>query len=338
MSLRELLKSVPEPVIIIAHRNTDFDGYASLLLIEKALTDLGKRDLILAVPEGVSRPVRDLLRRLNIPERRVIEKAEGITVRPRSCVLVDTSSLSQVGEFANIIREVENLVWIDHHSIRVSNNMQIRNMHIISDRNATSTCEIILRELPELLENMSIELTVLSIAAIFVDSRRLAKASSTTFQILSRLVKNVENMYEKIISAIFQREMPFDEKMARIKGMLRTEAYRFNNNILCVSHVSAHEASLARLLLDAGCDIAVVVSEHESEFRIIARSRLDNVSMAELCQRVASRYMGQGGGHDRAGAAAIPKSGDVRLRRLMRDVVRVLSEMLNQRLRKVRPR
>jgi nanoRNase/pAp phosphatase (c-di-AMP/oligoRNAs hydrolase) len=60
--------------------------------------------------------------------------------------------------------------------------------------------------------------------------------------------------------------------------------------------------------------------------------------MAELCQRVASKYMGQGGGHDRAGAAAIPKSQDLRLRRLMRDVVRTISEMLNQRLRKVRPR
>ncbi|NPA70280.1 MAG: hypothetical protein GXO26_05665 [Crenarchaeota archaeon] len=338
MSLRELLKNIPEPVLVIAHRNTDFDGYASILLIDKALRTLGKRSIILASPEGVSKPVRDLLEKFNIPLKTVIESPEKLNVKPLSCVIVDTSSLSQIEDFINVIRSVDSLIWIDHHSVRMSNSLQIRNIHIIADKNATSTCEIILREIPELLDDLDTELSIISLAAILVDSRRLSKASSTTFQILSKIVKNIENIYEKVVSSIFQREMPFDEKMARIKGMLRTEAYRFNNNILCISHVSAHEASLARLLLEAGCDIAIVVSEHEKEFRIIARSRIDLVSMAELCQRVASKYMGQGGGHDRAGAAAIPKSQDLRLRRLMRDVVRTISEMLNQRLRKVRPR
>ncbi len=332
------MKDIPEPVMVIAHRNTDFDGYASILLIEKALQNLNKRDIILAVPEGVSRPVKDFIKKINIVERKVIEKLDDLKKSPRSCVLLDTSSLSQIGEFASIIVKVENLIWIDHHSIRVGENLFVKNIHIISDRNATSTCEIILREIPEIIDVIDFELAALAIAAIFVDSRRLSKASSITFHILSKLVKNIEDKYEKIISAIFQREMPFDEKMARIKGMLRTEAYRFNNNIFCISHVSAHEASLARLLLDAGCDIAVVVSEHEEEFRIIARSRIDIVSMAELCQRIAERYGGQGGGHDRAGAAAIPRSPDIRLRRLMREVVRMISGMLNQRLRKVRPR
>ncbi len=338
MSLRELLKNVPEPVLVIAHRNTDFDGYASILLIDKALRILGKNNIVLASPEGVAKPVRDLLEKLNIPLRKVVESSENLDTKPSSCIIVDTSSLSQIEDFINVIRDVEFLIWVDHHSVRIGNSLQVRNLHIIADKNATSTCEIILREIPDLLDSLDRELSILSLAAILVDSRRLSKASSTTFQILSKIVKNIEDMYEKIISSIFQREMPFDEKMARIKGMLRTEAYRFNNNILCVSHVSAHEASLARLLLEAGCDIAVVVSEHEREFRIIARSRIDLVSMAELCQRIASKYMGQGGGHDRAGAAAIPKSQDLRLRRLMRDVVRTLSEMLNQRLRKVRPR
>ncbi|NPB00727.1 MAG: hypothetical protein GXO10_05070 [Crenarchaeota archaeon] len=338
MSLRELLKSIPEPILVIAHRNTDFDGYASLLLIDKALRDLNKSSIVLASPEGVSKSVRDLLEKFNIPQKNIVESPDKLHLRPTSCIIVDTSSLSQIEDFVKIVKNVEHLVWIDHHSIRVSNSLQIRNMYIIADRNATSTCEIILRELPELVDSLDVELSILSLAAILVDSRRLAKASSTTFQILSKIVKNIENIYEKIISSIFQRDMPFDEKMARIKGMLRTEAYRFNNNILCISHVSAHEASLARLLLDAGCDIAVVVSEHEKEFRIIARSRIDIISMAELCQKVASKYMGQGGGHDKAGAAAIPKTQDLRLRRLMREVLRTVSEMLNQRLRKVRAR
>ncbi len=340
MRLKELLNNSQEPTLIITHRNADLDGFVSTILIYRYLRSIGLSKIIISIPEGISKSVKDFLTKMKMKhyDEFYIDDFNKLVIRDfDTLIIVDVSSIVQIGNFTNVLNRVKRVLWIDHHSIR-SDNIGVKDLHIVADKYATSTCEIIYREIPELVDIVDRDLAILSIAAILIDSRRFSKANATTFEILSNLLKKFDIEFENIVNALFSRELPFDEKMARIKGIMRMEAYRFDNNILCISHVSAHEASLARVLLDAGCDIAVVVSEHDEEFRIIARTKLNNISMAELCRKISTVFNGQGGGHDKAGAAAIPKSQDVWMRKIMRSVVQTISEMVGIKLRKVRPR
>ncbi len=328
-------------LLILTHRNTDLDGFASVVLLYRYLVLRGlEKEAQIAIPEGPSKLTRDFLAKANINMQlpNYIEDPKSLSLPVRNVVLLDVSSIAQVGDFAHIVKDADIVIVVDHHSIhRVDTRGET---YYFVDQNATSTCEVLLLNLEEdFLTNIEPELATLAIAAILVDSKRLSRATPRTFLLLSKLLERSYMKFDQINQILFQREMPFDEKMARIKGIMRTEAYRFDSSVLCVSHVSAHEASLARLLLEAGCDIVVVVSEHDDEFRVIARTRLDNISMADLCKKIAEKFGGVGGGHAKAGAASIKQSENTRitLRRLMRESINVVSELIGRRPKKVRP-
>jgi len=325
--------------LILTHRNADLDGFASAILAYKYFRSIGK-EVVLAVPEGPSRPTIEFISKagIKLDDIHYVEDPSSLGEQVDNIVLLDVSSIAQVGTFSHLVSEALNLVVVDHHAVQ---KFDVKGtVHYFVDQDATSTCEVLLSGLEEsFLDKLEPELATLAIGAILVDSKKLSRATPRTFLILARLLERAHLRFDQINQVLFQREMPFDEKMARIKGMLRTEAYRFDNSILCVSHVSAHEASLARLLLEAGCDIVIIVSEHDDEFRIIARTKLDGVSMAELCKKLAEKYGGSGGGHVKAGAASIRQTeqNKLTLRKLMRESVNILSEIIGKRLRRVYP-
>ncbi len=331
-----------ESILILTHRNADLDGFASSVLLYYYLRFFkNKENVLLAIPEGPSRPTVEFLTKANI-KLDYVEYIENLSRLEdeliKSVILLDTSSIAQVGEFSRLVIDAECLVVIDHHAIQKFDTRGT--VYYLVDQGATSTCEVLLANIEEeFLSELRPELATLAIGAVLVDSKRLTRATPRTFLLLAKLLERAHMRFDQINQTLFQREMPFDEKMARIKGMLRTEAYRYDNSIICVSHVSAHEASLARLLLEAGCDIVIIVSEHDDEFRIIARTKLENVSMAELCRRLAERYGGSGGGHTKAGAASIKESEQVKLtiRKLMRESVNLLSEIIGKKVRRVKP-
>ncbi len=324
----------------MAHRNADFDGVASAILVKYVLSE--ENEVHIGIPEGIARPVKDFLTRLGQSSIFDLFKIyESASQLPRSyydtIVVLDTSSVSQLGDFVQLFSSCRRVIVVDHHVLHEG---FPDNSIILSDPTATSTCEVVLREYFDRIEKLPEWLVCLCLAAIIVDSRRFSRASPSTFAIVHKLVESLRVLrYENIVQALQQREMRFDEKMARIKGMLRLEAYRYNDRIVCLSRVSAHEASLARLLLEAGCDTVIIVSEHNNELRIFARTKEDNLSMAELCARVAARLGGQGGGHPKAGAAAIKvsKENKLTIRKVMRECIKEISNMLNTRLRKVKP-
>ncbi|WP_054842178.1 DHH family phosphoesterase [Vulcanisaeta distributa] len=103
-------------------------------------------------------------------------------------------------------------------------------------------------------------------------------------------------------------EVTFSERMARVKGLLRMRAYRAGEYIICLSNVNAYESSLADVLIKSGCDVALVVSEHDGEMRLFGRcSRriAERVSLAEVFNDLARYFGGEGGGHATAAALSV---------------------------------
>ncbi len=325
-------------VLVLTHRDGDFDAVGSAMLIGELIKILSNdvRDVVVAVPDDVSKPVKQFAERFKIPLSFVRELNDVAGKRFESVVLTDVSSLTQVNDFRQIVESAVSVILIDHHVVHDEVLAGDRVIKFV-DPQATSSCEIVLRELQDLVDKVPNHLVPLLVAAILVESRRLSRASPETFFILGSLVRHLSIPYDEIVRALFQREVPLDERMARVKGVLRTIAYRFDDRILCVSHVSAYEASLARALLDVGCDVVVIVSEHEDEFRVIARSRVDGVSMAELTRRISRRFGGDGGGHERAGVGVMRRSDRISLRTLMLESVRAFEEMTGIRLRRISP-
>ncbi|WP_243670684.1 DHH family phosphoesterase [Vulcanisaeta sp. JCM 16161] len=62
------------------------------------------------------------------------------------------------------------------------------------------------------------------------------------------------------------------------------------------------------MLIKSGCDVALVVSEHDGETRLFGRSSkriAERVSLAEVFNDLARYFNGEGGGHAMAAALSI---------------------------------
>ena len=103
--------------------------------------------------------------------------------------------------------------------------------------------------------------------------------------------------------------------------------------IVAVTHVGAYEASAARALLDLGADIAIIVSEHGSETRVVARARREveekyGVHLGrDIMEELAKRLGGGGGGHSQAAAM----STQAPLEKVLSEAIKVVEELLRKR-------
>ena len=336
-----MLEKLQGNTLIITHRNADFDAITSSLLIKHYLDKYAKCETRFAIPEGPDRPVKQFLQRLGIGIDYVEDFSKISEIEFNNLILTDVSSTIQILDFSKLIEKCDNVILIDHHVVHDKTLLQNKIVKFVNT-DVTSCTEFILYELGfEFINELPDWLTTLSIAAILTDSKKLSKANSITFQILSKLVEKSRIKYEDIVNSIFVKVLPFDEKMARIKGILRLKAYRFSNDkVFCISHVSAHEASLARTLLEVGCDIVAIVSEHDDEFRIILRCKeIENISLAEFAKEFASKFNGFGGGHRTSAALSIKKQEELKLtlKKLINICIREMERYLNTKFKRVKP-
>jgi len=287
---------------VITHRSADLDAYACGVAIKELLERLGL-SVTLVTPEGVSQPVKSFL------ARNSIKYLGNESCDPESAiaVLVDVSTLSQVNELRNFVRG-KRLVVIDHHEIH-----NIKPDLAVIDPSATSCSEIAALLFKEVGIEPSAETAKLLIGGILSDSGRLSRARDLTFEALAWLLRISRVDYQELVSSMIT-EVTFSERMARVKGLLRMRVYRVDELLVCLSNVNAYESSLADTMLRAGCDLALVASEHDEEVRMVGRSskRLQGMlSLADLFSELAQYFNGEGGGHATAAALSVRARIDV---------------------------
>jgi len=287
---------------VITHRHADLDAYACGVAVKEMLEKLGLMTNLIA-PEGTSSIVKSFLTKLSI---NYVAK-ETCDPDNELVVLVDISTYSQINEYRELIKG-RNLVVIDHHAVH-----NIEPTLAIIDTEATSCSEIVALMLRDLGLEPSREVAELLIGGILSDSNRLSRARVSTFEVLAWLLRVSNVDYQRVLGAM-STELSFSERMARVKGLLRMRAYRINELIICLSTVNAYESSLADTMLRAGCDLALVASEHDDEVRMIGRAnkKFQNIlSLAELFMELARYFNGEGGGHPTAAALSVRAKIDV---------------------------
>lgn len=284
--LRNLLRGA-ERAAVVTHRRADADALACAKILKLVLERLGVEVAAVVCPEGS--PLGGC----------VEEVPSGVDIY----VLVDVASLSQIPPICG------RCVKVDHHLV----GDELPGVVI----NRPSCTEVALMLAEEAGVDIPPEVARLAVLGIYTDTGRLKRADAETLRRLVYLMEKVGGALGDLVGAEEgQREEHVT--IALLKGMQRLELYKSSIGIICTSHVGAHEADLAALLLLAGCRVAIVASLKKDGVHLVFRSR--EVNVAEM-----AKSLGTGGGHREAAVTVLgEKTSRKELPSLLRAVVKKL--------------
>ena len=324
--LIEFVEEAGTPIVVTAHRNADPDAVGAAYVVRNVLRRRGF-DTRLLLPEGMNQVSKRITRELL-----GIEPGELEDEAPRESalvIIVDTASYEQLGRLASFAKEVTKIV-IDHHG---SNSIVADAELAIYDPGARSTCELVyllIREgLGEKLEKKELEMLL---AGIVYDTRHFLLSTPRVLRVAADMIDEGADL-GLVLKALQSPPPDISQRIARLKAAKRMHLMRAGELIVAITHVGAYEASAARALLDLGADIAIIVSEHGSETRVVARARREveekhGIHLGrDIMEELAKRLGGGGGGHSQAAAM----STHAPLERALSEAIKVVEEMLRKR-------
>ena len=324
--LVELASRAGTPIVVTAHRNADPDAYAAAYALCIALRKQGF-DARLILPEGMSQPTKRLVR--EILGKEPSEAEDEPPEESAMAVVADTASFEQLGSLADFAKKVI-LTVVDHHE---SNKLIEHATLSIYDPTARATSEIVYQLLREGLGmDLDAGVKTLLLAGIVYDTRHFILSTSRTLRIAADLIDQGASL-EKALKALQSPPMELPERIARLKAAQRMHLYRAGDYIIVVTHIGAYESSVARAILDLGADIAIIVSEHGTEVRIIGRARKGVVEELglnlgrDVMEPVGKALGGSGGGHAQAAGASARAS----LERALDTVVEILRQVISKK-------
>jgi len=296
--ISRMLASAEGTLCIAVHRNADPDAVGAALGVAEIAEHLGVRARLIA-PEGLEKAAKELLKALGT------ENPFSPPEEARGCeawVIVDTASISQLGQIADAVLGKKYIV-IDHHA----RNSLFKGEGMVNPE-AGSSSEIVAQEMEAMGLRPSRTAATMMLAGIIYDTRffRLAKPSS--FKAAAYLLESGADY--KLIQATLARgrnSVPYAEKVARLKGVSRTGVYRAGDLLIAVTCIGAYEGSVLNALIDLGADIAIGISRRKDRTRVTIRSSkkaeevLGGAPSADIASHIAAALGGSGGGH--AGAA-----------------------------------
>lgn len=205
--MRDIIKAIKKGhnFLITAHVRLDGDALGSELAFYLMLKELGKEAVIYnkdRTPE----------RYQFLPGAHVISHSLNHVEQYDTCVVLDCSDLSRVGDEAENIEKIKTIINIDHH---VSNNF-FSAMKLL-DADASSTGELVFRLMHEMGFKMSKDISTNLYAAILTDTGSFRYSSTTkdTFWAAGHLVENGANP-QGIAESVYESDSP-----SRVKLMAR---------------------------------------------------------------------------------------------------------------------
>ncbi len=305
----------------MTHRSADVDAAGAALILNYALSSYGRGSFEVCFPEGADSTSRRILTSLGfgVPASRKCA-AERV-------ILVDVSSPSQVEgvEFAECS-------LVDHHAV---NTMLDRCSPRIYDPEAGATSALLAEALMLTGFRVPEDYATLLLAGIAFDTRFLRTLNSRLLVVVEWLL-GMGADFDEVSRLLTQREVPYAERVARLKGLSRMGVYSLGEDyLMTITCVGAYESSSLRYAVEAGSDVALALAPRDEEIRVTVRvserlvRALGTPAAAELSRHLAESLGGSGGGHEAAAGAAIPRSS-------VGSLERVVSEFFSARGFKIR--
>jgi len=289
------------------------------------MLDRAPSETIIVFPEGLSRLSKKFLSCLDIDVDYLCDATNVGDID--YLVLLDTNSLSQLSEKLVEIARKTKIVIIDHHLWR--RKYPENTVIAIVDKTYLSTSSIVYDLAKKEGHKFNKNILTLLLGGILYDTKRLSLLNSKVLRLVANILD--EGGDYATASRLLRHEMDISEKIARFKASQRVKVYRIGDLLIAATRVDAFEASVARLFLEMGADVAVVVSQQKrGKVRVIARSspeffKRTKISLGSHIMPVIGEIIqGEGGGHDTAGGAQGVYDAD----RLVELVVKIIVEKI----------
>ena len=291
--------------IVVAHKNADADAVGAALGVAYILRIYGVT-ANLVFPEGPSRMGKLILDRFGVRRWSPDCNAYGSGTRPL-LVIVDTANPIQLGECSWLLKSSTRSLAVDHHS-RGTLPSIVDVLLTLPGAGSSSEIVAVLADtlsirLPENIANALY-------AGILIDTRWLRNPGLWSFHALDYLLRSGAS--PGTVASVLRetQERDTSERIAILKAMSRLRYSRACRDILiAVTHVGSFEASVARILVDAGADVAVVAKDYREgvriSIRVSQRAVKAGIEAGILAEYIASKLGGEGGGHPGAGAVTI---------------------------------
>jgi len=289
--ISDIIKAIHEgqSFLITAHVRLDGDALGSELAFYLMLRDMGKKAVVYnqdRTPE----------RYQFLPAAHHITHSLTNIEQYDTCVVLDCSDLSRVGEEADRLRKIKKLINIDHH---VSNNGFCPLKML--DAKASSTGELVFRLMQEMRIKMTRDICTNLYAAIITDTGSFRYSSTTkeTFMAAGVLVGEGANP-QRIAEGIYESDSPARLKL--LAKALSTLSLDLENKIgsMVVTQKDLQETGAAWEHTEGfvdiprtvrGIEVSVLYTQREKDhFKLSLRSKAKvNV------EKVAKKF--GGGGH-----------------------------------------
>lgn len=320
-SFARLLAWCKPGVLIVTHRSADVDAVAAALALSYALSSYGGGAPGVCAPEGVDATSKRVLAALGF------EVPTSRRCASERVVLVDASSPSQVEgvEFAECS-------LVDHHAV---NTLTSRCSLSVYDPEAGAASALLAEALMLAGFRIPKSYATLLLAGIAFDTRFLRTLNPRLLRVVEWLLEMGADFGE-VHRLLLQREVPYAERVARLKGLSRMSVYAVGEGyLMTITCVGAYESSSLRYAVEAGSDIALAVAPRDEDVRVTIRAsdrlvrELGIPVAAELSRHLAEGLGGSGGGHEAAAGAVIPRAS-------VGSLERVVAEFFSARGFKVR--
>ncbi len=312
------------------HRNADPDAVASAVGVKELINSVNPSLRVHVVaPEGINLLSKALLTKLGIEE---------VILGPKDAclcnyfVVVDTSTLSQLGDLSESVRSRQYAI-IDHHEV---NELIAEAVKALYDPYRPSASELVIRLLSFVRMRPPREVLTLLIAGILFDTKFLKLADEHTFESLIWAMK-LGGDYQKAQSILSSKEVSRAEKIAVLKGLSRSGLYTLNKEwLVAVTCVGSNESSVLKALIEAGADIALAIARRKEHNRVsvrVSKNFLKQVNpsvAAEITKYLGETLGGEGGGHGGAAGALI------NAKATSKEVLKVLKEFFESKGFKLR--
>lgn len=298
----ELVRRVRGILCIAVHKNADPDAVGAALGVAEIAKFFGKEAHLIA-PEGLEKASKEVLRAVGEGDLFSPPDEAGVC---DEWVIVDTASISQLGELAGVVLGKEYAV-IDHHA----RNSLYRGRGIV-DPEAGSTSEIVALGMEALGLRPSKATATVMLSGIVYDTRLFRLAKSTSFKAAAYLLESGAD-YRLILNTLMRgrNSAPYPEKVARLKGVSRAGVYKAGDLLVVVTCIGAYEGSVLNALIDLGADIAVGMGRRKDTTRVTIRTSktaeelLGGAPSADIASHIAVALGGSGGGHPGAAGAEV---------------------------------
>jgi len=317
-------------ILVTTHDRVDIDGLVSCFVLKYLLEYTLKGTKVFLYFSEISKSSKKYIEKFQSRFDYKFQAKEALDMKDIEVILIlDTNNINlvQFPEDMIIYQKKIPYIFIDHHlNLNKENNGNYSSLNIISDE-YSSTAEIIYKLSKAYNIQLSSLYRALLISGILTDSGFFTHGNNKTIRNVAGLLNKDFDINELI--SLLDRDEDISEKIAKIKAMQRVNLIREGDFLIGVTHIGSFEANVATSLIKNGFDIAVVISNKESKFRISTRARKSlclkkNLHLGKILEEISILYEGSGGGHD--GAAAY--TGKENIEQIINVIIEKIKEIL----------